>query len=516
MININKFNTLADYLEGGNLLHDECRVSQIGPSSDMRIMYDMPNVLTKNRVVGAGNLSQNEVAMVVKDRLDGKIKFIPQRYFDGNSLDTSLYELKDFIRYRGEGSKQLMIYKTNNGSVKWGRNNYYKINVPSELLSSGGTITLKVTINGTTRTTSYTWSSATTLSTIASQLYNSISGNAMSSINGESGWYIGYTSGEDFIRSSVGTYSNSTLATDTGTTSGITITDLSKNSKYNGTTLNSSTHRGWANQYLTAIFASDSTVLSGLRAAYNTTGNLHSQACYDRMTLTASGGVVTESQTNLEYRCGANLSKYRSWATNLTSADATDLANLYTGSGPVSKSTFSGLSSGTTEQQAIYNYLSGSTLDQKYDSYLISRMVDPDYNGGVCKFSKNNGVEVCQILGNVTTEYFDGTFVPAFPAAYNAVRITDADLCPNGAGLPSAHEIACFMSDVEPDRFSAINSAIDKMVGGTKLTTGAYYWSAVEYYSNLACSYTGSSGTLDGNYKYYSLTVRPALAYSVS
>jgi hypothetical protein len=174
------------------------------------------------------------------------------------------------------------------------------------------------------------------------------------------------------------------------------------------------------------------------------------------------------------------------------------------------------LSSGTTEQQAIYNYLSGSTLDQKYDSYLISRMVDPDYNGGVCKFSKNNGVEVCQILGNVTTEYFDGTFVPAFPAAYNAIQISDVDLCPNGAGLPSAHEIACFMSDVEPDRLSAINSAIDKMVGGTKLAIGAYYWSAVEYNSDVAWTYNGNYGTLNYYYKYNSLSVRPALAYSVS
>jgi hypothetical protein len=143
-------------------------------------------------------------------------------------------------------------------------------------------------------------------------------------------------------------------------------------------------------------------------------------------------------------------------------------------------------------------------------------MVDPDYNGGVCKFSKNNGVEVCQILGNVTTEYFDGTFVPAFPAAYNAIQISDVDLCPNGAGLPSAHEIACFMSDVEPDRFSAINSAIDKMVGGTKLTTGANYWSEVEYYSNNAWVYSGGSGVLNNSFRYYSFTVRPALAYSVS
>lgn len=507
------------------MLYDECRVSQIGPSSDMDIRYDMPNVLTKNRVVGAGNLSQNEVAMVVKDRLDGKIKFIKQRYFDGDSLDTSLYELKDFIRYRGEGSKQLLIYKTdsgyNNSSVKWARNNYYKINVPSELLSSGGTINLAVYLgSGTKITARHTWTSATTLSSIAAALYTSISNNKMSSINGEAGWYIGYVSGENFIRSAVGSSYNYALSTETGTSAGVTITDLSKNSKYNGTDLDPSTHRGWASQLLTDIFANDSSVLSGLRSAYNTTGRLHVTSCYDRMTLTASGGVVAESQTDLSYRCGANLSATRAWA---TSDGGTSTDFLYTDGGPVRRSTLSKLSSGTEDQQAIYNYLSGSTLDKKYDSYLISRMADPDYSDGACSFSKNNGQEVSAILGNVTTEYFDGTFVPAFPAAYNAIQITDPDLCPNGAGLPSVHEIACFMSDAEPDRFSTINSAIDKMVGGAKLNASVYYWSSVEFSSVFALAYNGPFGVIGtkqvtsinrGKQCYKQFYVRPTIVYS--
>ena len=59
-----------------------------------------------------------------------------------------------------------------------------------------------------------------------------------------------------------------------------------------------------------------------------------------------------------------------------------------------------------------------------------------------------------------------------------------------------------------------INELLEQVGGDT--IRDKCYWSAVGCYSYYAWYYSGNGGTLYNRYKYSSLTVRPALAYSVS
>ena len=115
------------------------------------------------------------------------------------------------------------------------------------------------------------------------------------------------------------------------------------------------------------------------------------------------------------------------------------------------------------------------------------------------------GPKTCEFLASVTTMDFDGSYIPAFPAAYLASQV---EIDGEAGCLGSNHEIGTFMDDV---KFAKINRALTA-IGGTKLSISAYYWGFAEYDANCSWLYYGSYGCLNGNGKYNSLTVRPVRA----
>ena len=498
MININKFNTLDDFLTSGNVTYDECRVSQIGPSAGMNIIYTQPDQLTSNKAVPANRLSQDEVALVVLDNQDNKVKFIPQDCFQLSSLDTTRYTLSNFIRYRGEGRKQLMVYKTNNGGGSWGRRCYYRLYVDTTV---AGTLTWSTAYNGQTVSGTCNWSAGANLSTIASAFtataitsgnVPSVSHNASDQDASGAGICAYNKSGENFIRISIGSYSNTNLtASGTGLTN---LEDLSKKLRYNGSVpsdYTTETHHSWQGQTLQSMLPAS--VVYELRSVYGES-NIYTSECR------------CLHGDNTSYTTAANLARAVTYSsTNGTGNSSTAFGQNY----GMKRADFNSWTAGVAEYGT-------------YENYMAQRMMDINSTLGVNALSKNNGHEVSVILAAIETADFtftDGStnseWVGAFPAA-SASLVTDPVFGSNTGGLPSAHEMGCFMCDKSPDRFGTINKAIGKLSGGAVLSNSEYYWSAVEYNSYTAWSYYGVNGTLSNNRKYSSFTVRPALAYSVS
>ena len=119
--------------------------------------------------------------------------------------------------------------------------------------------------------------------------------------------------------------------------------------------------------------------------------------------------------------------------------------------------------------------------------------------------SYNDGKECGDFLASITTLDFDGSYIPAFPAAYLAAQTTiDGEAC----HLPTMHQLAMLM---DADRLPLINIGL-QAIGGTLLSISSYQWSVAECYAYSAWLYHGNIGNVNDNNKYYNNGVRPVLA----
>ena len=449
-INVNKYNKRSDYMTDNNRPSDECCVSQV----DSNVAYNGVNVMLKGN-----QLRHDLVCVEVKDILDGQLYYIPVETYRPAKLDTERYTVQDSIFFGITAGKKLHMHKNNAGDKMWAEFNRYKITV--DTTASGG-FSWAVTINGTAKSGTVAWEANATIDSIVAQMQEGAVATYL---------VFSHTEGENFIRVRKGGYSNSAFTISNAT--GATLVDLSLSTKVNGVAAVES-HRDWQSQSVSTLFP-------GFLAA-NTV-------------LYAKNGY------NLSYRCGGNLKQYKAfWRSN---GSATWVAESEVGR--MSEAAFNGCADGTiggADGIALYNKYNGS-----WNAYMAAGMISLDdiHRGGVEYRSYDNGVEQNAILASITTEDFDGSFIPAYPAAYYASQVTVAGA---PGALPTVHEIGVFMEDA---KFAKINKAL-AAIGGSQLSITGYYWAVAEYGSNISWFYYGNRGCINYISKYNALTVRPVHA----
>lgn len=453
MININKYNSQEAFAVDGNRPTDENCVSMV----DNGVVCEGRNIIKTESQLG-----RKEVCLIVKDLVDGIIKYVPVGSFDPNTFDSSRYQLKDYLRYGECMGKQLKIHKTNNGSATWAAPNRYKLLCDT---TANGGFHWAITINGTAKSGDVAWEAGATLDSIAAQI------NAVQNM-------ASVIAGDDFIRISVSSYSNSTLTLTDNT--GATLVDLSLYVKI-GDVAQAETHRTFMAQSVATLFPD-----LGYRAA--------NSANYGKNGL------------NMTNWCGCNLAKYKAYHRTLSSANVW----VAEASGRMNEATFNKCADGTIGGEngiALYNKYNGS-----WDAYMEAGMmnIDDTHVGGVEYQGYDNGADQNAKLCLVTTMTFDGSYVPAYPAAAAASADAFSDQELGGvAHLPNPHEMALMFED---ETYAAIRKGQGFLSGATLLSNGTTYWNVAEYFGTTAWYYFGTlSRLLNGN-KNFSYPVRPVLA----
>ena len=452
-LNLNKYANQAAYNADTRPANENC-VSLVG----QKLVYDGVNIILKRT-----QLRRDDVCLVFWDNVDSDYVFIPIETYVASKLDTTRYAVQNYVRFTRSLGRDVVMHKDATSGM-WAEFNRYKLEC--DTTASGG-FTWAVTINGTAKGGTVTWGAGDTLDSIVTQM----------NTQGAVSTYLvfAHNSGENFIRITKGGYSYSVFAITSVT--GATLTDLSKYTKVAGT-LQTETHRDWQAQDTAALFPA-----SGF--------------------LPANAVQYARNGYNLSWMCGGNLARYKAYYGS--NGSSTYIAESTVGA-RMTAAAFAALNnSGVAEQQALYDKYSGS-----WDAYMEASMVaiDDEHTNGIEYQSYADGDKQSQFLASVTTMDFDGTYIPAYPAAYNAAQKTDTRGAITKWNLPTEHELAVHMEDAA---FAKINTAM-AAISGTALSNTAYYWSVARYYSYYAWLYNGYYGRLDYGSLANGFTVRP-LAY---
>lgn len=451
-INVNKYNKRSDYLTDNNRPANECCVSQV----DSNVAYDAVNVMLKG-----DQLRHDLVCVVAKDNVSGELFYIPVETYRPAKLDTERYTVQDFIFYGIEAGKKMWMHKNNSGDAVWGERNFYKITPDT---TAAGGFTWAVGVNGAAKGGTVEWAANDSIDSIVAQM----SGQAVDYF-----LEISHVEGEAFIRVKHGGWEYSVLTISSVT--GATLTDLSIYIKVGGVQ-QTEEHREWQAQDVASMFPS-SGILPANTVQYAKNG-------YD-----------------LKYACGGNLARFKAYHhDNGNAGFAADSAVDV-----MRKSAFDGCADGTiggADGIALYNKYHGS-----WDEYMAARMINLDdtHRDGVEFKAYDNGVEQNAFLASVTTMDFDGSYIPAFPAAY---LVSQTKINGHDGALPGNHEIGVFIEDAQ---LALVNQALNA-IGGTPLSNTGYYWAVSQHYSTNAWLYNVYTGCIGSNVKYYTLTCRAVLA----
>ena len=448
MINIQKYNNLADYTQDKSRPADECAVSQI----DNGVKYDGVNVILKGN-----QLDENDVCCVFIDTLTGERVFVPIETLDVAALDER-YTLQPYVLFGMAGGKKLYISGVQT-SAKWAEDNWYKLEC--DLTANGG-FNWAITVNGAAKSGTVAWTAGDTLDDVRTQLQTGAVANRL---------IFTHNADENFIRITVNNYSNSTFTLLNNT--GATLTDLSTFCKTGGVDQMPAPHQ-WQGVAVKTMFgkyvgATPSTTLYG------------------------------QNRLNMSYLAGGNLAKYKQYYR--TNGSATYVSET---DGRMSEQGFANLNgSGNADAQALYDKYNGS-----WDAYMEAGMVWMDATDrSSMEFKSYDDGKACNdFLASVTTMNFEGEYVPAFPAAALAAQTAIAG---EAGCLPTLHEMAMFMRD---ERMARINTALSAISGSVKLSNSQSNWSLAECDASNAWFYSGAYGYVDYHYKCNSYCVRPVLA----
>lgn len=440
----------------------------------MYVLYDQfdSNIATQNVYVPESVLSEDEVAIVVKNNTTGELRYAPYTDVDASAIENGGYTLKPFIQFtRGKDGKPVFMHKDQTSGM-WAEFNRYRLACDT---SAPGGFDWSVVINGTTKSGNVTWQAGDTLDDILAQLNTQAVATYL---------VFSHVSGENFIRIQKGGYSNSTFTLSNNT--GATLTDLSLYTKI-GDVQQAETHRDWQSMNVNEMFPT-----LGFLAA-------------NTVQYAVNG-------FNLSYMCGGNETKYKAYYR--TNGSSTYLAENAVSS-RMSEAAFNALDgSGVAEQQELYDKYDGS-----WDAYMEASMVkiDDTNSNGIEYQSYDNGDTQTAALVSVTTMDFDGSYIPAFPCAANCQNITDNDVANGKFNMNTEHELAVFMRDA---KMSDINAAFDVLIAAgmtaTKLSVSSYhYWSVARCHSYIAWLYNANTGRLHSNGLSLGFAARP-LAYPVN
>lgn len=452
-LNLNKYADQAAYNADTRPANENC-VSLVGQN----LVYDGVNIILKRT-----QLRRSDVCLVFWDNVDSDYVFIPIETYVAAKLDTTRYTEQNYVRFTRTLGRDVVMHKDATSGI-WAEFNRYKLECTT---SASGGFTWAVTINGSAKGGSVTWNSGASLDDIVFQM----------NTQGAVSTYLVFSheSGENFIRIRKGGYSYSVFTITSAT--GAVLDDLSKYTKIAGVA-QTETHRDWQTQDVAALFP-----YSGF--------------------LAANSVQYARNGYNLSYWCGGNQTRYKSYTES--SGSNTYIAESTIGA-RMKPAAFAALNnSGIAEQQALYDKYSGV-----WNAYMEASMAktDDENRNGIEYQSYADGDKQSQFIASVTTMDFDGSYIPAYTAAYNAAQKTDTRGAITEWNLPTLHELAVFMDDVT---LSKINLAM-AAIGGTALSITGYYWSVARSNSTTAWFYSGYYGILNTSNLYDELTVRP-LAY---
>src|SRR5574344_1251005 len=407
MINIQKYNNLADYTQDQSRPADECAVSQI----DNGVKYDGVNVILKGN-----QFDENDVCCVFIDTLTGERVFVPIETLDVAALDER-YTLQPYVLFGMCAGNKLYIAGVQT-SAKWAEDNWYKLEC--DLTANGG-FNWAITVNTVAKSGTVAWTAGDTLDDVRTQLQTGAVADRL---------IFTHNADENFIRITVNNHNNSTFTLLNNT--GATLTDLSTFCKIGGVD-QSSAHHQWQGVAVKTMFGK-------------------------YVGATPSGTLYGQNRLYMSYGAGGNLAKYKQYYR--TNGSATYVAEA---NGRMSEQGFANLNgSGNADAQALYDKYNGS-----WDAYMEAGMVWMDATDrSSMEFKSYDDGKACNdFLASVTTMNFEGEYVPAFPAAALAAQTAIAG---EAGCLPTLHEMAMFMRD---ERMARINIGIAAINGTKLVNT---------------------------------------------
>lgn len=449
MANIHQYANQSDYAAAIDRPNNESNISLVGNT----VVADGVNVVVAYK---ACNLQKGDA--IAYDTVKGKVVGIKNPL--SSALDTTRFLI--FGYYYGCSSGKGNVLAKGNVTQLWAQSHLYTI---TPTLTANGGFKFTCSINGSSKSGTISWSANATLASVISQINTAAGTTIAATITGVSG-VIGIT---------INSYTNANFAITEAT--GAVLDVLSKYVTIDGVA-QTETARSFQATLVNTLFPS---------LGYT--------------------GATTESRMknggNGGYRAGANLAKYMSyWQTNGVSTYAAE-----TGSDIINKATFESFATATGDSKALYDKYNGS-----WAAYMANRMADSENMSptAVSMMYYDNGDEMTAKLASVMTKGLDGSWIPAYPAAYYAHNYSVADVPVAAAGkwhLNTTRDITEFMEDTA---YAAINKSANA-TSGTALSNSAYYWSVSECNNCNAWFYYGG-GTLSCSSKYNSLQVRPSLA----
>lgn len=445
-INLNKYADRAAYNADTRPAGENC-VSLVG----QEVIYDGVNVILKKE-----QLRRDDVCLVFWDNTDNCYVFIPIETYKASKLDTTRYSVQNYVRFTRSLGRDVVMHKDEIAANLWAERNRYKLEC---ITSSPGSFSWSVTINGTLKSGTVSWTAGATLDNIVTQMNAGAVTNYLT---------FSHEQGEDFIRITKGGYSNSIFAI-TDIIGYVTLTDLSERTKIAGI-VQDRKHRDWLSQSVNVIFP-ESGFLPPIGKIY------------------ARNGFSYTTQTGTNYslyktRCGDNGS---------STYVAEDSA-----SPRMKQAAFEALNgSGVAEKQALYDKYNGS-----WDAYIFASMVkiDDSHIDGIEYQSYKSG-DFTQFMASVTTEDFDGKYIPAYPLSHFSKQKTDS----RGVlsfNMPTVHDIAAFMEDSNcikiNESLSAINGDLLSVLSDyTSINQYNQYsqWIYLSYYGGFSYQYSKSFKT---------------------
>lgn len=451
MANIHQYANQSDYAAAIDRPNNESNISLVGNT----VVADGVNVVVAYK---ACNLQKGDA--IAYDTVKGKVVGIKNPL--SSALDTTRFLI--FGYYYGCSSGKGNVLAKGNVNQLWAQSHLYTI---TPTLTANGGFKFTCSINGSSKSGTISWSANDTLASVISQINTAAGTTIAATITGVSG-VIGIT---------INSHTNANFAITEAT--GAVLDVLSKYVTIYGVA-QTETARSFQATLVNTLFPS-------LGYAGATTES--------RMKNGGNGG----------YLAGGNLAKYMAY---YQTSGASEYKAETSSDAPIKKATFESFATATGDAKALYDKYNGS-----WAAYMANRMADSENMSptAVSMMYYDNGDEMTAKLASVMTKGLDGSWIPAYPAAYYAHNYSVADVPVAAAGkwhLNTTRDITEFMEDTA---YAAINKSANA-TSGTALSNTGYYWSVSEYDYIGAWYYRGSNGALYDCDKYNSIRVRPSLA----
>ena len=439
---INNYQTKAEYTADANRPTTKSTVSNLQDGNG--VIFEGKNILVDKPGTGIGDI-------VVFNTATNSVQFIKYGTYNAATLPAYLTIL-GVVYYRTENRVNI-VSKNNQASARWAEG--YKVKLAGFDMVNGGSFT--VTVNSTT-TAAITYTSADTLSTIATAIATALTAVGFTSATGWSTTADNVNNCIVIIRH----YYTPVIST-------FNVADAA--SKVVATVITTKDYQ---------------CTLSGLLTAYSS---------------------ITRIDGSTSSWAGANFPKFYSYYHDNGGANTNEALK----SGNVVKYAVFNV----TDNPILIGYYGSG--EAGYTAYIKDKMLRYPYSKG--SIIDDNGQSNTSLLAPVMYIDIDGSSKPAYPAAYNAKQYGVAvsgyttGFEVGNWWLPSCREMYLLIKDALLDNSDIVNKALTAISGDKVLASGYYPWISTEYNAGFAWGYNGNSGSLNNTNKFTNIYVRAVTAF---